>query len=784
MYRQIGILMALGGAIVFAQAPDQRTNPLAGDPAAVTAGARLYGGNCQVCHGGNGTGDRAPALAGGAFRHGSSDNDLFQNIRFGIPGTQMQAFSALSADQVWQLVTYIRSLNGAAPGAKETVAGDASAGEQLFFGKAACSNCHQVNARGGVTGPDLSDAGRLSAAALRQKILNPSAASSGRRGPITLVVKTAAGREIRGVLRSEDSTALLLADASGTLHRIDKQDSQVRVEQKSLMPADYGQRLSGDDIQNLVAYLKSLNGRDLAKTVQSQIPGGLTYERLRNAAAEPQNWLTYWGDYAGRHYSGLQQINRANVSRLQARWAVQIPGESILETTPLVVDGVMYTSGQPGEVLAVDAATGLRIWRYERKQKVINPNQINPFSRGVAVLGNRVFLGTLDAALVALDARTGLPLWEVQVADTMKGFNITSAPLVLKDRIIVGVAGGEFGVRGFLDAYDPATGNRLWRTYTIPGPGEFGHETWPGDSWRRGGSPTWLTGSYDPESDTLYWTVGNPGPDIDADVRKGDDLFSCSVLALDPNTGRRKWHYQFTPGDSHDWDATEDVVLVDRMFHGQPRKLLLQANRNGFFYVLDRTDGKFLQATPFVRQTWNAGFDEKGRPKIVPGSDSSPEGSIPVYPSLVGGTNWQSPSYSPQTGWLYVETQDMGQRFTRSTQEFESGTQYQGGRETALAEISTASIKAIDPETGAIKWEHPISRGSLASGVLATAGGVVFAAVADGDLLALDARTGALLWHFQTGGTIAASPVSYSVDGRQFVAVAAGNVLYSFALPE
>ncbi|HYE75755.1 MAG TPA: PQQ-binding-like beta-propeller repeat protein, partial [Blastocatellia bacterium] len=318
---------------------------------------------------------------------------------------------------------------------------------------------------------------------------------------------------------------------------------------------------------------------------------------------------------------------------------------------------------------------------------------------------------------------------------------------------------------------------------TVPGPGEFGHETWPGDTWKRGGSPTWLTGSYDPELDTLYWGIGNPGPDMDAEIRKGDNLFSCSVVALDPATGKRKWHYQFTPNDSHDWDANEDLILVDKVFQGKQRKLLMQANRNGFFYVLDRTDGKFLMAKPFVKQTWNLGFDENGRPKIAPNSEATPEGNV-VYPSLLGGTNFQAPSYDPASGLLYVEFQELGQRFVRAPSEYEVGKQYWGGRGLPNGEPGYAGIRAIDTATGERKWEYRISQGSLSAGVLATAGGIVFAGTREGNLIALDSKTGKPLWRFQTGGTIAASPMSYSVDGKQFVAISSSGVLYSFALPD
>lgn len=766
-------------------------NPLAGNAAAVTAGQRVYEQACQACHGGEARGsERGPVLSTGVFKHGGKDGEIFLNIRNGIASTQMPPFKRLSTEQVWQVVSYLRSLSetpAAATGPR--AAGNLALGEQLFFGKANCATCHEVHGRGLNLGPDLSNAGRLSAEQLRQKILAPNGnaaqpARGRRRGARVAVVKTKDGRQLRGVVRNEDTYTLLLTDTAGQLLRLDKaQLAELRYEPQSLMPADYGQRLSADDLQNLVAFLQDCNGRDLNKTIAANLPGGLSYERIAKSQAEPHNWLTYWGDYQGRHYSALNQINTANVARLQARWAVQMPGDTLLEATPLVIDGVMYTSGMPGQVFALDAKSGMQIWKYERKQKVVNPYESNRFNRGVAVLGQRVFVGTLDAALIALDARTGLPLWEVQVADTMEGFSITSPPLALKDKIIVGVAGGEYGVRGFLDAYDVKTGKRLWRFNAIPGPGEFGNETWPGDSWKYGGGATWLTGSYDPELDTLYWTIGNPGPDMNAEVRKGDNLFSCSVVALDPATGQRKWHYQFTPNDDHDWDANQDVILVDRVWQGQPRKLLIQANRNGFLYVLDRTNGKLLQATPYVHQTWNAGFDANGRPKFLPNSGATPEGND-VFPSLVGGTNWQAPSYDPASHRLFLVFAESGNRYVRDVTPYEPGKGYWGGRTLPAGENNYAGIRALDTTTGAKQWEYKISQGSLAAGVLATAGGVLFAATREGNLIALTAQTGQPLWRFQTGGTIASAPISYAVNGQQFIVMAAGGVLYSFALPE
>jgi PQQ-dependent dehydrogenase (methanol/ethanol family) len=679
------------------------------------------------------------------------------------------------------------------PQQPRTPAANAAIGETLFFGKAGCASCHEVNGRGGVVGPDLSAAGTKSQDELRLKILNPNTAAPGGfgRGPNVIIVRTREGREIQGVRRNEDTFTLQLVDTSGELHLLDKTKLlQVRTENRSLMPADYASRLSAPELQDLLAYLSTLKERDIAKTAAATIPGGVSFERLRNSDAEPHNWLHYWGNYQGTHYSALKQITRENVSQLQAQWSIQLPGTSTLETEPLVVDGVMYTSGQPGTVLALDARTGRQIWRFTRQRKVRNPNEINPFNRGVAILGNRLFVGTLDAALVAIDARTGLLLWETQVADSMLGYSITSAPLVVKDKVLVGVTGGEFGARGFLDAYDAATGKLMWRWHSIPAPGEFGNDTWAGDSWKTGAGPMWLTGSYDPVLNTVYWTVGNPGAQIDRSVRgEGDNLFTDSVIALDADSGRRQWHFQFTPNDGHDWDSAQDVILVDRMWRGENRKLLLHADRNGTFYVLDRTNGKFLSGTPFVYQNWNKGFDANGRPIQIPGSNSNPEVSFLVYPSVGGATNFQAPSYSPITRWFYLAYQESSQAYISAPAPYEAGRQYIGrGRGATPAPRPgepqpSAGIKALDPETGKTVWDFKLFQGSLSNGVMATAGGVLFAASREGNLIALDASTGKFLWRYQTGGNMAASPMSYAVDGRQYLAVASGDSIYSFALP-
>ncbi|HTL01253.1 MAG TPA: PQQ-binding-like beta-propeller repeat protein, partial [Vicinamibacterales bacterium] len=384
-------------------------------------------------------------------------------------------------------------------------------------------------------------------------------------------------------------------------------------------------------------------------------------------------------------------------------------------------------------------------------------------------------------------------MWETQVSDPLEGTSITSPPLIVKDKVLVGITGGEFASRGFVQAFDAASGKPLWKFYAVPGPGEFGNDTWKGDSWKTGGSPMWLTGTYDAELNTVYWPVGNPAAQIDRSVRgELDNLFSDSVVALDADTGQRKWHYQFTPNDGHDWDSTENMVLVDRMWRGQNRKLLLHADRNSHFYVLDRTNGTFLSGTPFVYQNWNKGFDEKGRPMAVPGSNSSPEGSFLVYPTLIGGTNFQAPSYSLLTGLFYLEYQESGQVFASAPAVVERGRQYIGraaGRGAPPARgpnepAPNSGIKAIDPETGKTVWDVKTFAGSATNGLVSTGGGVVFASVRDGNIVALDAKTGKHLWHFMTGGNNGANPISYAINGRQFVALAAGNTVYSFALPE
>jgi alcohol dehydrogenase (cytochrome c) len=775
--------IALQAPVALGQA-DRPVNPLGADPAAVSAGRELFEAVCSACHGPSGTGtERAPALASGHFKHGGEDHELLQSIQQGIPGTQMPAFGSLEVETIWQLVSYVRSLSRMVRSDSAPAHGDAARGEQLFFGRHQCSTCHTINGRGVPLAPDLSEAGRQERAALEAGITHVPLARRFGLGPgphwVDVVLKD--GSPLSGLVRSEDSFSLVLQTSAGDYRLLER--SELRTLKPSTRPVTPAQNPSGEDKADLLAYLGQRTAR--SAVVPDGVADGLSFQRLTHAQAEPGSWLTYWGSYRSEHFSELTQINRSNLSTLAARWAMPMPGGSPLEATPLVVDGVMYMAGPPGDVYALSARSGLPIWKFHRDQTQVKPFPINPFNRGVAVLGRRVFVAMLDDSLIALDARSGAVLWEQHIADALDGYTMTGAPLALDGKVIVGVSGGEMGVRGFVAAFDAADGHALWRFDTIPGPGQPGHETWAGDSWKTGSGATWLTGSYDPQLHLLYWAVGNPGPDYDPSGREGDNLYTCTVLALDPETGRLVWYYQMTPHDTHDWDAAEDLILAEESIDGQPRHVLLHADRNGFFYTLDRASGKLLSAVPFVRQTWNKGFRPDGRPLVDPASIATPEGHR-VAPG-VGGTNFQAPSYDREGQVLYLSFIDSEGNASYQPARYQRGHAFTGAHFVAgpgSLSLPTAGIMALDVRTGARLWTSPLPRPSLQAGVLATRGEVVLAGTAEGNIIGLDARTGQPLWHFQTGAPISASPMSYAIDGTQFIAIAAGNMLYSFSLPD
>jgi alcohol dehydrogenase (cytochrome c) len=529
------------------------------------------------------------------------------------------------------------------------------------------------------------------------------------------------------------------------------------------------------------------------------LPAQVTFDRILNAAKEPHNWLTYSGNYNSQRYSLLTQITPANARNLELKWVFQARWLDVYQTTPLVVDGIMYVT-QGNDVLALDAVTGKIFWIYRYTPSADTKACCSRITRGLGIHGDTLFLATLDAHLVAIDAKNGMPIWNTVVAKAAAGYTFTLAPLVIKDKVIVGTAGGEYGIQGFLAAFDVKTGKEAWRFNTVPHPGEPGNETW-GEGWKYGGASIWLTGAYDPETNLTFWGVGNPGPDYNAETRPGDNLYSCSVVALDADTGKLTWYYQFTPADEFDWDAVQMPVLADIPWRGTQRRVMLFANRNGFLYVLDRKTGDFLQATPIAKQNWNAGFDENGRPIRAANAMPSRDGVL-IYPGNQGATNWFNPSYSPRTGLFYVNVwENTHTIFARADQQYVEGSGYRQGRLTTnypgrgigagmrwvqrtnlrMEEENYGTLRAFDPQTGKWKWEYKMSDLTDA-GILTTATDVLFSGGREGYFFALDATNGSLLWKVQLGGAIQNGPMTYSVNGKQYVAVSASTSLFVFGL--
>jgi alcohol dehydrogenase (cytochrome c) len=514
----------------------------------------------------------------------------------------------------------------------------------------------------------------------------------------------------------------------------------------------------------------------LAGSAHAQV----TFDRLLNSAKEPQNWMTYSGDYLGRRFSALDQVNTTNVRALTAKWVYQTAATGKLETSPLVVDGILYATAQDDRAFALDARTGRPIWMYQHPL----PGDIRPccgrVNRGLAILGDKVFLGTLDAHVIALDAKTGNVVWDVVAADYRTGHSFTVAPLAVKDLVVIGVSGGEYGVRGFIDAYDAATGKRRWRFYTVPGPGEPGNETWEGDSWKVGGAPAWNTGTYDVVTNQIFWPTGNPAPSNRGEGRAGDNLYSNTLLALNTDTGKLNWYFQFTKHDEHDWDATQVPVIIDT---AGGKHLIAQANRNGFFYVIDRATGKLLSANAYGRTTWSDAKDAGGRPVANQNASPTLEGHT-VCPGALGTTNFMAPTYDPQTGLFYVTARDQCDIFSTAPQPYEAGHAYYGSAYFPSEEAKPyrGFLKAIDPATGQVKWKFEHTSPTW-SGVLSTAGGLVFTGDAEGNFIAMDAAAGKPLWHFQMGGAVYAAPMAFAVDGKEYVAIAAGSAVYAFGLP-
>ena len=522
-------------------------------------------------------------------------------------------------------------------------------------------------------------------------------------------------------------------------------------------------------------------------TPLASVGQNVPYERILHAQSQPEDWLTYSGSYFSQQYSALRQINRENVANLRIAWMYQ-PARPVanLESSPIVADGVMYITEPPSTVTALDLRSGLKLWSYTPTlpEHIVSIG-LYATSRGVAILDNTVYIGTADAHLIALDAKNGAPRWNVHVADNIMGYAMTGPPLALRDRIVVGVGGSEAAVRGFIDAYDAKSGKRLWRLWTTPRTGEPGADTWGPGAGESAGGTTWNNGSYDPELNLIYWGTGNPAPDFNDDDRPGDNLYTCSLLAIDADTGALKWYFQFSPHENHDWDSAEPAVLFNAMMDGKPRKLVGFANRNGFYYVIDRVSGKFITGVPFVKETWAEGLAANGRPILAPEQQPTLGAGTLVYPSITGGVDWTSPSYSPQTGLFYVSAHETGAYYIKGTGKIEAGPPKGivggGGIRALVGEQSYGAIRALEATTGKRRWEFRLLAPAWVP-VLSTAGGLVFSGSDEGNFFALDAATGEPLWEFQTGSSVHANPISFLLDGHQCIAIAVDRVLYVFSL--
>ena len=690
----------------------------------------------------------------------------------------MPAFD-LSASELDALAALVHSLN--LPAAENTVSGDRAQGEQYFFSKGQCASCHMVDGRGAAVGPDLSNvAGGLTVAEIRESLLQPGARLTPGYESVTVHLRN--GDALRGFARSQNNFEIALEEMNGRFRLLREDEvSGVSRDQPSPMPRVDA---SPEELQNLIAYLSGLSGVKPGTAVAAESPesGGISFSRILHP--QSGDWLTHNGNLSGNRYSELAQINATNVAQLRLKWIYTVPlwkqfypdtsyyRENLeyfgLEVTPLVADGVMYATG-PQQAFALDARTGRQIWSYSRPRPagIVGDASLGS-NRGLAILGDKLFMTTPDAHLIALNRITGQLVWEVVMPDKPMHYGATVAPLVVKDMVLGGVAGGDWGVRGFVAAYKASTGERVWRRWTIPGKGEPEAETWGGSPPETGGASTWITGSYDPETDTLYWTTGNPYPDSDDRDRPGDNLYSNCILALDPDSGKLKWFYQVTPHDVHDWDATAPVVLVDSVYQGQDRKLLLYANKNGFFYVFDRTNGRVLLAKPFVTVNWASGIGPDGRPLRLP------EGAI-VCPQA--GTNWSATAFSPMTHLYYLMA------FEKCMVDLSAA---KGKEKHAREEDGKKYLEALDIEDGRIVWKVPELgpvEGKRNAGILATAGGLLFYGDPSGEIVAADARNGEALWHFPSNGETKASPMTYTVNGKQFVGLAVGPNILGFGLP-
>lgn len=625
-----------------------------------------------------------------------------------------------------------------------------------------CARCHGGNAAGGESGPSI--IAQLSA-----------------RSDTELAAFLRQGRPANGMPAFE-LPATEMSELVGFLRTLASpipRDAAPALVRKTVQTTD-GRTLTG---QVLNEGMSDLQLRTDDKQIHLLRKSGDRYRSVTSQA----DWPTYHGDPSGNRYSKLTQIDKSNVSRLAPKWIFPISNVAMVENTPLVVNGLMYVSSA-NECWALDAGTGRLVWHYRRERtKGVAGNAAIGFNRGVAAAGDRLFMLTDNAHILGLNRFNGELLWETEMADWRVNYNGTSAPLVAGNLVITGHAGGDEGARGFVAAFDQSSGKEVWRFWTVPKPGEAGSETWKGKGIEHPSGATWMTGTYDPQLDTVYWPVGNPGDDFYGNEREGDNLYSDSIVALDAKTGKLKWYFQFTPHDIHDWDAQEPPVLVDTTWHGQPRRLLLQANRNGFFYVLDRVTGEFLLGKQFLKKlNWASGLDAKGRP-ILNELPEQPGGGVYVCPGFQGGANWYSTSFNPETGLYYFQALERCNIFNKRHAEWQAGKGYMGGTaRPAPGEGFVKSVRALNIQTGEIAWDLPQgpAPATASAGLLSTATGLVFFGENAGSFMAADAVSGRPLWEFPTNQVFRASPMTYMFDNKQYIAIATGQGILAFALPD
>jgi PQQ-dependent dehydrogenase (methanol/ethanol family) len=732
--------------------------------AGTAAGRASFAEHCAGCHGPDAEGSaRGPSLANNRHLRSRTPLQISEVIHKGILSAGMPAFN-LPGAELNAVALFVRSLNS--PAADYPPSGDLAQGRTFFFGAGKCASCHMVEGRGKPVGPDLSNIGHeLTIGELRESLRKPSARIS--TGYQLVDVTLRGGQTLRGFARNRSNFDIELQKLDGELRPVQENEiASIREEKESLMPP---LEASGETFTNLLAFLSRLSGVAPDVSISDAEPRANSIRFAEILHPNQGEWLTYDGQLNGNRFSSLDQLNRANVGQMVLKWTAPI-SQSGLEVTPIVAEGVMYVSG-PNQAVALDAATGRQIWKYARPRTsgLVGDASLGT-NRGMALLGDKVFMVTDNAHLIALNRTTGRVVWEVVMPKERQHYGSTVAPLVVKDMVVAGVSGGDWGLRGFIAAYKAATGEPAWRFWTVPAKGDPGYETWQGQDPKEGGGSTWLTGSYDSETDTLFWPTATPFPVSDDRLRAGDNLYTDCILALNPDTGKLKWYYQYTPHDTHAWDATEPHVAVDTTWHGEERKLLLHADRNGFYYVFDRTNGKLLHASKFVKVTWADKIGEDGRP--VPPSKPSD-----LLCPVAEATNYNATAFSQVTRLYYVMVLEKCAPTSKPDHWNAKGPE---------PEPAKKYLRALDLETGRMVWERPqIGTAEIKhwAGVLGTSGGVLFYGDPNGDLVAADERSGATLWHVPTNDVIKASPITYMTGGKQVVALAVGSSIMCFGLP-